>query len=68
MPAKAGTQVRIGSRFHARAPTHVIARLVAIKPSQTGKRIGGAKGRFVVPDTFDADEPAITALFTGNAG
>jgi prevent-host-death family protein len=44
------------------------ARLVAIKPSQTGKRIGVAKGRFVVPDTIDADEAAITALFTGNAG
>ncbi len=44
------------------------ARLVAIKPSQTGKRIGVAKGRFVVPETIDADEAAITALFTGNAG
>jgi prevent-host-death family protein len=44
------------------------ARLVSIKPSQTGKRIGVAKGRFVVPDTTDADEAAITALFTGNAG
>ena len=44
------------------------ARLVAIKPSQTGKRIGVAKGKFVVPDTIDADEAAITALFTGNAG
>jgi prevent-host-death family protein len=44
------------------------ARLVAIKPSQTGKRIGVAKGRFVVPDTIDADEAAITALFTGNTG
>jgi antitoxin (DNA-binding transcriptional repressor) of toxin-antitoxin stability system len=44
------------------------ARLVAIKPSQTGRRIGVAKGRFIVPDTIDADEAAITALFTGNAG
>jgi prevent-host-death family protein len=44
------------------------ARLVALKPSQNGKRIGVAKGRFVVPDTIDADEAAITALFTGNAG
>ena len=43
------------------------ARLVAIKPAQTGKRIGVAKGRFVVPDTIDADEATITALF-GNAG
>jgi antitoxin (DNA-binding transcriptional repressor) of toxin-antitoxin stability system len=43
------------------------ARLVAIKPSQTGKRIGAAKCRVVVPDTIDTDKPAITALFTGNA-
>ncbi len=42
------------------------AKLVAIKPAQTGKRIGVAKGKFVVPDTIDADEAAITALFTGN--
>jgi prevent-host-death family protein len=41
------------------------ARLVAIKPPQTGKRIGVAKGKFVVPDTIDVDEVAITALFTG---
>ena len=44
------------------------ARLVAVKPPQTGERIGVAKGRFVVPDTIDADEAAITALFTGNGG
>jgi prevent-host-death family protein len=40
------------------------AKLVAIRPTQTGKRIGIAKGKFVVPDTIDADEAAITALFT----
>jgi prevent-host-death family protein len=44
------------------------AKLVAIKPAQTGKRIGVAKGKFIVPETIDADEAAITALFTGNAG
>ena len=44
------------------------ARLVAIRPAHAGKRIGAAKGKFVVPDTIDADEAAITALFTGNAG
>ena len=43
------------------------ATLVAIRPPQTGKRIGIAKGKFVVPDTIDADEAAITALFTGSA-
>jgi prevent-host-death family protein len=42
------------------------AKLVAIRPAQAGKRIGVAKGRFVVPDTIDADEAEITALFTGN--
>ena len=41
------------------------ARLVPIKPAHTGKRIGVAKGRFAVPETIDADEAAITALFTG---
>ena len=43
------------------------AKLVAIRPPRTGKRIGIAKGKFVVPDTIDADEAAITALFTGSA-
>jgi antitoxin (DNA-binding transcriptional repressor) of toxin-antitoxin stability system len=43
------------------------AKLVAIGPPRTGRRIGIAKGRFVVPDTIDADEAAITALFTGRA-
>ena len=41
------------------------AKLVAIKPATTGKRIGVAKGKFVVPDTIDADEAAIVALFNG---
>ncbi len=41
------------------------AKLVAIKPAQTGKRIGVAKGKFVVPDTIDTDEAAINALFAG---
>ncbi len=41
------------------------AKLVAIKPATTGKRIGVAKGKFVVPDTIDADEPAIGMLFNG---
>ena len=41
------------------------ARLVALKPAQAGKRLGVAKGRFTVPDTIDADEAAVVALFTG---
>ena len=40
------------------------ARLVPIKPITSGKRIGIAKGKLAVPDTIDADEAAIAALFT----
>ena len=43
------------------------ARLVAIKPAATGKRIGIAKGKFTVPADIDADETAIAALFAGSA-
>lgn len=43
-----------------------VARLVAIKPAMTGKRIGVARGKFTVPKTIDADEAAITALFAGS--
>jgi len=45
-----------------------VAKLVAIKPATTGKRIGVAKGKFVVPDTIDADGAAIVALFNGRTG
>ena len=41
------------------------ARLVAIEPAMTGKRIGVAKGKFVVPDDVDEDEGLISAMFTG---
>lgn len=41
------------------------ARLVALKPAATGKRIGVAKGKFILPDDIDADNAAIEALFTG---
>jgi prevent-host-death family protein len=30
-----------------------VARLVAIRPNPTGRRIGTAKGAFVVPDDFN---------------
>ncbi len=40
-----------------------VARLVPVKPVRTGKRIGVARGKFLVPDTIDADEDAIAALF-----
>jgi antitoxin (DNA-binding transcriptional repressor) of toxin-antitoxin stability system len=42
------------------------ARLVAIGAGGTGKRIGVAKGRFVVPDSIDMDEAALSALFSGS--
>lgn len=30
-----------------------------------GKRIGVAKGKFILPDAIDADDDAVAALFTG---
>jgi prevent-host-death family protein len=44
------------------------ARLVAIAPSAAGPRIGVAEGKFVVPETIDADETAVAETFTGKAG
>jgi prevent-host-death family protein len=41
------------------------ARLVAIRSTPAGRRIGIAKGKFNVPDTIDADEAAIAAMFSG---
>ena len=41
------------------------ARLVAIAPVQAGKRIGVAKGKFIVPEDIDADAAALAALFAG---
>ena len=43
------------------------ARLVALAPPATGKRIGAAKGKFKVPDSIDADEAVIAAMFAGSA-
>lgn len=43
------------------------ARLVAISIVPTGKRIGIAKGKFVVPDDIDADNAVIANLFNGSA-
>lgn len=39
------------------------ARLVAIRPREAGRRIGVAKGKFVVPDTIDGNESEIAKLF-----
>ncbi len=43
------------------------ARLVPIQATAVGKRIGVAKGKFKVPDSIDADEATIAALFAGSA-
>jgi prevent-host-death family protein len=40
-----------------------VARLVPVKPIRAGKRIGVARGKFVVPENIDADEETIAALF-----
>jgi prevent-host-death family protein len=41
------------------------ARLVPLETRPKGKRIGIAKGEFVVPDDFDADDEEIAKLFYG---
>jgi prevent-host-death family protein len=43
------------------------ARLVKLASPAAGQRIGVAKGKFKVPDSIDADEAAIAALFAGLA-
>lgn len=43
------------------------ARLSALVPPTGGKRLGVAKGAFVVPENIDADNDAIAKLFLGEA-
>lgn len=43
-----------------------VARLVPIAPRQ-GQRIGVARGAFIVPDTIDAENATVEALFSGSA-
>jgi prevent-host-death family protein len=43
------------------------ARLVAVGTQRAARRIGIAKGQFVVPDTIDDDEVAVAALFRAGA-
>ncbi len=40
-----------------------VARLVAARTDVMGRRIGVVRGLFTVPESIDADEPAIAALF-----
>ena len=41
------------------------ARLVPMDATPTEKRIGVAKGRFVVPDDIDAHNDEVASLFSG---
>jgi prevent-host-death family protein len=41
------------------------ARLVPVRQSPKGRRIGVAKGKFKVPDTIDADNAVIGEMFAG---
>jgi prevent-host-death family protein len=41
------------------------AKLVAVRQTHAGKRIGVAKGKFTVPDTIDEQNELIAELFTG---
>ena len=43
------------------------ARLVPMDATPTGKRIGVAKGRFVVPDDIDVHNDEVASLFEGEA-
>jgi len=42
-----------------------VARLTRVSPRKPGKRIGVAKGKFVVPDSIDEDNAAVARLFQG---
>jgi prevent-host-death family protein len=39
------------------------ARLVPLRDAPVGKRLGVAKGRFVLPDSIDTANPALAELF-----
>lgn len=42
-----------------------VARLTAIDRQPTGKRIGVAKGKLLIPDDIDVDNPIISRMFSG---
>ena len=44
-----------------------VARLVPMRAGSAGKRIGVAKGKFVMPETIDEDNAAIEKLFSGKS-
>lgn len=43
-----------------------VARLVPLEQTESSRRIGVAKGKFVLPDDIDADNDVITKLFAGD--
>lgn len=56
-----GQEKEIVIARHGR-PVALLSQLPTRKP---GKRIGVAKGRFVVPDSIDADSAKVARLFRG---
>lgn len=44
-----------------------IVKIVPVEHAPVSKRIGVAKGKFAVPDDFDADNEEIAAMLTGGA-
>ncbi len=44
-----------------------VARIVPINKPPVSKRIGVAKGKFTVPDDFDANNEEIAAMLTGGS-
>ena len=44
-----------------------VARLAPLAEKPVGQRLGIAKGKFVLPDTFDADNEAIARLLGGQS-
>ncbi len=60
-PSSAG---RSALRSSSRGDGKPAARLVPFAPARAGKRIGVAKGAFVVPDDIDASNDDVRALLT----
>ena len=44
-----------------------VVRIVPLENIPVSKRIGVAKGKFIVPDDFDADNEEIAAQLTGDS-
>ena len=44
-----------------------VVKIIAVEKKPVSKRIGIAKGKFTMPDDFDADNEYIASLFTGGA-